>query len=267
MVMKHKYLNARMLLYITMLGLTVAALIYQMRRMAPSEVVGLEVTGRGRDWDNIAARQPLIIATDYGATSSNHDEKEMDYLYRLTQYITRRTGVEVALRLEARLDNLLPMLEAGEIDVLAGQLPRTSEIDTARFAWTRPRLIAPVLLAQRSDTTMLIRSQIDLAGKTIALPEGSAYRLFVEHLSQEMGVSIHTAEYPEGDTEDLLRLLQAGEIDYTLCSAARAEHYAALYPDLDISLPVTYSLRSGWLVRRSSVALQDSLALWIKRFR
>lgn len=264
--MQRRYFTPRVILYLIMLASTSAALVYQICRSVEQVAPPAEIS-IVRDWDEITRTPPLVIATDYGATTSRHDIKELEHLYRLAKFITKRTGIEAQILLEPRLDNLLTELEGGGIDLLAGHLPRTNEIDTGRFAWVRPTLIEPVLLVQRSDTASLIRSQLDLSGKVITLPEGSAYRIFVDHLAEEIGAEIYTAEYPDADTEHLLTLVQGGEADYTLCPSSRAKHYAELYPELDITLPITYSLRSGWVLRRSSPILKDSLSFWLKRMR
>lgn len=261
--MRSKYVTPRFVLYLVILVVTMLVFSYQMHKAR--EVSSREQeTFLGRDWMDIDGKSTLIIATDYGVTPSRHDTRELEHLYRLAQLVKRRTGVEVEVRLESRLDNLLDALEQGEIDLLAGNLPRTSSVDTIRFSWMRPILIGPVLLAQRNDTAILIKSQLELSGKTIALPSGSAYKIFVEHLAQEMGIDIYTKEYPNTDIESIVKLIQDSQADYTLCPSYRSQYYVALYPDLDISLPITYTLRSGWLLRSTSRVLQDSISSWLR---
>lgn len=261
-----KYVTLRLVLYAVMLLATSAALVYQVRRARFARPM-VEEVAKPRDWTDIVTHSPLVIATDYGATSSRHDVKELEYVYRLSQLITRRTGIAVEVRLEPRLDHLLDSVDAGRIDLLAGHLPRTSQIDTLRFGWVRSIITDPVLLVQRRDTASLIGSQLDLSGKTIALPRGSAYKLFVDHLSDEIGSEIYTAEYDEVDTDSLMHLVEVGTIDFTLCPSSRARYYTKIYPALDISLPITYTLRSGWVLSIHAPVLHDSLSLWIKSVR
>lgn len=260
--MNNRYITLRVVLYAIMLVTTSVALVYQVCRSGGEIPPPPESLGQ-RDWSEIAKAGGLVIATDYGATQSRHDAKELERLYQLAHYITKRTGIRVEICFEPRLDNLFGDLEAGRIDLLAGHLPRTSLVDTARFGWVRAIRSEPLLLAQRSDTAR-ITSLVELTGGSIALPSESVYKIFVEHLAQEVGLSLEMVEYPDVDTDSLLHLIREGRLDYTLCPSSRAKHYAAKYPELDITLPITHSLLFGWVARRSSPALLDSLELWLQ---
>ena len=51
----------------------------------------------------------------------------------------------------------------------------------------------------------------------------------------------------------------SGKINYTVCTSEEAERFARLFPTLDCTLPLSYSVRTAWLMRRNSPALRDSL--------
>ena len=125
----------------------------------------------------------------------------------------------------------------------------------------------PIYLVQRrADSTHHISRQVELAGRSITLPEASPLRLFLEHLGEEIGDSIRLAVDPHYATEGLAMLVASGKIPYTACSEEDAKRLAQKLPELDCSLPLSYSLRTTWLLRRSSPQLADSLLSWgVKR--
>ena len=146
-------------------------------------------------------------------------------------------------------------LRTGAVDVIARPLAHTVAIDTALFRPFGEATTGPIFLVQRkADSATHVGRQLDLAGRTITLPEASPLRLFLEHLGEEIGDSIRLAVDPHYATEGLAMLVASGKIPYTAC------------PELDCSLPLSYSLRTTWLLRRSSPQLADSLLSWgVKR--
>ena len=57
----------------------------------------------------------------------------------------------------------------------------------------------------------------------------------------------------------------SGKIDYTICTDKEAQRFKTLFPELDCTLPLSYSFRTAWLLRRTAPALSDSLSLWLKK--
>ena len=55
----------------------------------------------------------------------------------------------------------------------------------------------------------------------------------------------------------------AGSIDYTLATGREAERYRQILPELDCSLPLSYTIREAWLLRRDAPQLADSLSRWL----
>lgn len=215
-----------------------------------------------RDLGEISAEGRLRILAGYRDFAEHRTAPEGDNIYEQSKRISAHTGLEVQIVLEDSDAEALDMLSRGDVDVIARPLIRTSSIDTLRFAWVNEDTSGPIYLVQRSDTTLIVHQQLDLAGSTITLATNSPLELFVRHLSEEIGDSIHIQYDPHYQSEQLVALVAHGAIDYTLCTSREAETFRRRYPQLDITLPVSYSLRRGWLVRRSAPILRDSLELW-----
>lgn len=262
--MRSNYLSPRLLVYLLALLAVLGAWVYWQYK--PTEA-SHEAASYRRDWREISADAPMVIATGYTDITNPEDVRDLESVYTLARLITQRTGVEVRVRLEPLLGNMLDALERGEIDLLAGELIRTSEVDSQHFAWIRPRLLPPLYLAQRRDSATYITEQLGLVGKTIALPQGSPYKFFAQHLSEELGGPIHIVEYPHLSSDSIIELVRSGKLKYTLVSARTARQHAQQKDSLDMALPITFNLRGGWLLRRNAPDLKDSLNIWLGNLR
>lgn len=213
-----------------------------------------------KDYTEIHSVGRIIVATSYSAFAYDSTNSQ---LQTLIQTLSRNSGLDVNVVVEDNTRKMLDLLRAGEVDIIVKPLVRTSEIDTALFSWLHSEVSGPIYLVQRRDSTGQVSKQLDLTGKTIRLPQGSPQSIFLRHLSEEMGLSLDIEYDPVYNTEQIIMLVSAGEVDYTLCSESEATVYQELFPTLDFSLPVSHNLRRGWLIRKSSVHLRDSLRRWL----
>lgn len=250
-------LQAYLLALILALGL-----MYYLRPSTPQPSAPQPLSSR--DWPEIQREGVLRILSSYSDGGvSVQDGERTGTIYELAQELTARSGLRVEVVLENDWSKATQWLYSGRIDLLARPLAHTSEVDTLHFRPWRVRSAAPLYLVQRRDSAHLIRQQLELAGKQIVLPKASPYQLFLQHLSEEIGETIQLSYDSLYPSEQLAMRVAAGSIGYTLATAQEAARYRKLFPELDCSLPLSYSLREVWLLRRSSPQLADSLSRWI----
>ena len=93
---------------------------------------------------------------------------------------------------------------------------------------TSPIVLNRQVLVQRKtdspDDSLFIKSQLDLAGKTLNVVEGSPSILRIRNLGNEIGDTIYIKEVEKYGSEQLIALVAHGDIDYAVCeeSIARA---------------------------------------------
>lgn len=219
-----------------------------------------------RDYADISREGTLRLQATYNASERNSTSTDdLGHIQQLAHKISQVSGLTVDVVLENSRDKAMKMLLDRKIDILTQTFVHTSEIDTTAIRLLKEHFSGPLYLVQRRDSLTRITRQIDLAGKTITLPLASRLGIFVKHLSEEIGDSIQIAEDPVYDTEQLMIQIASKTIDYTLCTADEARYYATRFEDLDFSLPIAYSMRSAWVIRRESVVLADSLSNWLNR--
>ena len=212
-----------------------------------------------RDYPEIRKEGVLRLLTAYGEGGEVQDGKLTGLVYELAKRLHQRTGLQVEVVLENSWERALEELRTGAVDVIARPLAHTVAIDTALFRPFGEATTGPIFLVQRkADSATHVGRQLDLAGRTITLPEASPLKLFLD--------SIRLAVDPHYATEGLAMLVASGKIPYTACSEVDAKRLAEKLPELDCSLPLSYSLRTTWLLRRSAPQLADSLLSWgVKR--
>lgn len=259
-------LNTRYLIYGLAL-LCALGLMYYLRVRTNSASESARSANSERDYPEIRKEGVLRLLTAYGEGGEVQDGKLTGLVYELAKRLHQRTGLQVEVVLENSWERALEELRTGAVDVIARPLAHTVAIDTALFRPFGEATTGPIFLVQRkADSATHVGRQLDLAGRTITLPEASPLRLFLEHLGEEIGDSIRLAVDPHYATEGLAMLVASGKIPYTACSEEDARRLAEKLPELDCSLPLSYSLRTTWLLRRSSPQLADSLLSWgVKR--
>jgi membrane-bound lytic murein transglycosylase F len=112
-----------------------------------------------------------------------------------------------------------------------------------------------------------VRNQIGLAYKSIYVQANSAYADRLKTLSDEIGDSINIIEVPF-DSEELIKNVAKGEIDYTVCDENIAMVNSTYYPDIDISTPVSFMQNIAWGLRKNnSGKILNELNQWIDTYR
>jgi membrane-bound lytic murein transglycosylase F len=112
-----------------------------------------------------------------------------------------------------------------------------------------------------------LRSQIDLAGKSIYVQKGSLHAERLHSLAKEIGGSISVIEVPF-ESEVLIQLVDKGEIDYAISDENIATVNATYFPDIDVGTPVSFPQNVAWGIRKTnSDQLQEELNQWIIKFK
>jgi membrane-bound lytic murein transglycosylase MltF len=179
-----------------------------------------------------------------------------------------RGGAAVALRVvyvPVPREELIPALLAGRGDMIAAGMTVTEE-RARRVLFTEPyiRRVDEVLI-RHSGAPPLERIE-DLAGRTLLLTRGSSYVANARALSDRLVAAgqapIRIVEAPPYlETEDVLELVAAGTVRYSIADDHLAEVWDKLLPDLVVQHGV--HLVSGgtiaWAVHPGATALKASL--------
>ena len=137
--------------------------------------------------------------------------------YELLSDFCQSNGLELEMIVNENLDSCFSLLDSCKVDIVAVCIGSNREMKR-RYLITNPILMQRSVLVQRLPNNwsqmstanelenQLLRSSVDLAGKTIHLPQGSHEVKLLEHLSDQIGDTIYIIEC---DSLNSVELVQA----------------------------------------------------------
>ena len=167
-----------------------------------------------------------------------------------------------------QLEDALAGLNDGLYDMLVAQFPVTKE-SRDQFLFTDELYLDRQVLVQRSDSlgATAVKSQLDLAGKTLYVIKGSPMRDRIESLAREIGDSIYVAEDADYGPEQLFMRVAAGEINFAVINESIAREMASRYPGIDISTGISFSQFQSLIIKKDNQELCDSLNSWLRTLK
>ncbi len=231
-----------------------------------------------RDLDAILAEGKIRAVTNVNQTSYFiYKGEPMGFHFELLKKFADHQDLELEIITSNDIDEALEYLQTGAADLVAiGLSVSADRKEMMRF--TDPLIQATQVLVQRRPAgwnrmtedeiaEKLVRNQLDLAEKTIYVQKGSSYAQRLYNLERESGMDIGVIEVPY-DAEELARQVARGEIEYTVCDDYMANIICSLYPELDLSTPVSFPLNISWSVRKDGTdGLVNELNRWIAGFK
>lgn len=230
------------------------------------------------DLDEMKKQGTLRVVIDYNSTNYFiYKGKPMGYQLELLQEMCNYLSLKLDVTVSNDMEKNFTSLETGLVDVIATNIAVTKDCDP-KFSFTEPHSYTRQVLVQRKykreeeQSRMkifnpIIRNQLELGGKTIYVQKHSSYVQRLKNLSFEIGDSINVVEIPDYETEQLIGLVAAGEIDYTVCDENQARVNKNYYPNIDIETAISFPQKIAWAVRTSSPQLLTAINKWMVGFK
>ncbi len=117
------------------------------------------------------------------------------------------------------------------------------------------------------NDSLYIRTQLDLAQRTLHVVKGSPSILRIQNLGNEIGDTIYIKEIDKYGSEQLISMVAHGDIDYAVCDESIALAAADSLPQIDINTAISFTQFYSWAVSKQSPALLDSLNTWLDKFQ
>ncbi|MGB5314840.1 MAG: transporter substrate-binding domain-containing protein, partial [Robiginitalea sp.] len=199
----------------------------------------------------------------------------MGYEYEMLTRLAKRLGVELELRVAQDLDQMLEILQNGQVDLVAHGLAitegRKKEVAFSDYFY----LTKQVLVQRKPDNWRmltldaidkgLVQDPVELIEDTVSVRKNSSYLRRLVNLSREIGGSI-VLDTLEGNlsTDEIIKMVVDKKIKYTVADRNLALINASSYPILDVRVPVSFSQRIGWAMRKNAPALKKATDQWIQ---
>ena len=199
--------------------------------------------------------------------------------YELLSDFCKSNGLELEMTVNENLDSCFSLLDSCKVDVVAVGIGSNKDMKR-RYLLTNPILMQKSVLVQRLPKdwnkmstaneveNQLLRSSVDLAGKTIHLPKGSHAIKVLQHLSDQIGDTIYIVECDSLNSVDLVKAVSSGQIDYTVVEEYVARMASIGLKGLDTKLNVSVEQPLGWAIRNHAgdSTLLFALNGWIDSF-
>lgn len=231
-------------------------------------------------FQHLLERGKLVAATDCGVFNYwLTDGKPSGFEYELLNDFCKSQNLELEVLVIDDIDSCLRLLDSCQIDLIATGIGTTKEMKR-QYLLTMPILTQKSVLVQRMPQrwndmstdneieNQLLRSPMDLAGRTIVLPKGSHNVNVLKHLSDEIGDTIYIVENDTLNSLDLVRQVSEGKIDYTVVEEYVAQMANANFSGLDTKLAVSIEQPLGWAMRNhdNDSSLLMAVNSWIDNY-
>jgi membrane-bound lytic murein transglycosylase MltF len=219
----------------------------------------------------IQAEGILRIVTEYDQLGYYTSDNQIEgFHYELSKEIARLSGLEVYIYLEMSLENSFEGLLSNQYDIIARNIPITSELK-AHYLFTDPIVLSRQVLVQRmkahNNGIEPLRNHLDLAEKTLYIPKGSPALLRLRNLQHEIGDTIYVIENPLYTAGQLIIMVAKGEIEYAVCDLQTALTSQKQHPEIDLKTDISFTQLQSWAIRKDSPTLLDSLNHWLNIIR
>lgn len=221
------------------------------------------------DLDQIVQEGELNVLTLNVSTSYFiYREDTMGYNYDMARNFCESIGVKLNVIVAENEKRLLELLHKGIGDVVAYPIFVTNEMKDS-VIYCGPQQINHQVLVQRANKgDTILTSQDQLIGKTVYTVKDSKYYERINHFNDELGggIDIKCIDRDTVTTEDLIEMVSAGQIRYTLSDNVLAKLNKTYYNNINISLPMSFDQRSLWVVRHNSPLLAEALNKWVEKY-
>ncbi len=266
------FLNRYKYFLLAIISLLLVAIVFfsvvETKRKQKSE------TGAVKQNDLMKIRKSGILKSvvDYNSTDYFvYRGKPMGFKYELLKELSKELGVKLEISVINNLSETFQGVKNGRFDVVAKSLTVTKErsklIDfTVPILQTRQVLVQRAKQKPGADSTY-IESTLQLAGKKIYIQKNTSFFKRLQSLSEEIGADITIVEDSIFGVEQLVAQVAKGNIDYTVCDENIAKLNKTYYPNLDVSLAISFKQNIAWAVPKGSTVWKSYLNNWITNFK
>ncbi|MDE7411766.1 MAG: transglycosylase SLT domain-containing protein [Paramuribaculum sp.] len=193
-----------------------------------------------------------------------YKEMEMGYDYDLIKKFTADKHIVLDLKIAPSLSAAVAMLDSGKVDLVAYEVPVTSQYKAHVIHCGVENITTQVLVQPKTSRKNRISDVTQLVGREVYVERDSKYHHRLINLNEELGggVIICNVDRDTLITEDLIAMVSRGEIPLTIVDSDIARINKTYYSDLDITLPVSFPQRSAWGVSPHKAWLADSIDGW-----
>ncbi len=197
------------------------------------------------------------VAIEYGPLSLyRYNDTLGGFAYDFIRHIEASAGLPVKFHPVMTLSEALEGIDEGYYRMAVAAMPLSASL-SRNYASTVPVFLDRQVYVQMLDDSgkVEVRTQLDLACRTVHVMSGSPVAERLRNLASEIGDTIYVVEDSEYGNEQLFILAATGEIPGAVVTERTAKALAADYPRADISTAVSFTQFQSWLLGRNDTIL------------
>ena len=222
-----------------------------------------------RDWAEIKEDSVITVLAENSPVSYFiYRGRNRGFEYELLHEFAKDMNIRLQLKMVNNLDEMYQLLENCEGDIIACHLTKTEERKPF-LDFSTSCLQTHEVLVQRiphdTDTVNILINQIEeLRDKKIHVWQNSSFCAHLRELNENLDLNLTIVE-TQGDliTEELIRMVAEGEIDYTVAEESVAKIDLNYYRNLDIGLYLSAPQEIAFGLRKNSGTFLDTLNFWL----
>lgn len=208
----------------------------------------------------------LRVVTLYGPISYfDYRGDTLGFEYENVKKFAEEQNLILDVKVKNNVPELIESLNKGEADLAAYPIPFIAEYNS-EIIHCGPKEINCQVLVQKTGGEQ-ITDVTQLVGKEVYVEKDSKYQYRIENLNKELGggIKIKTVANDTIDTEDYLRMVSRGDIDYTVIDSDIAMLHKGDYSNIDTSLHVSLDQAASWAVAPDHKKLAQVVDAWEKK--
>lgn len=219
------------------------------------------------DLERILAEDTIRVVTLSRSTSYfDYKGEEMGFEYELAQRFANSLGVKLKMVTAKDEPEMIKMLNDKVVDLVAYPVIITNE-NKEKVSYAEHTFQTSQVLVQQKKKNKFeqIDDVVDLINKELVVVENSKYHKRLKNLDDEIGGGIQIITVSnEEDEESLIEQVSKGEIEYTIADDNIAKVNKTYFKNIDISMRISFTQRSAWILRKNSDDLETAVNKWFE---
>ena len=214
--------------------------------------------------EKILTRGSLEISTFYNTTDYYvYRGITRGFHYDLARDFAGYLGVNLRIvEVNNDIDTAIGRLQSGKYDLLAVSLTQTPERNE-QLRFSKPLFQTREVLVQNKNSQP-IKDMAQLDGKEIYIPKSAtSYKKVLQQIQDSLNIHIYITEIEHYSYEDLLHLVETGEINYTVIDENIAQASSYSMKNLDIALKLKEDISVSWATHSDASLLSSEINNWL----
>ncbi len=218
--------------------------------------------------EKIMIRGTLDISTFYNTTDYYvYRGITRGFHYDLAQDFAEYLGVKLRIiEVNNNIDTAIHRLQEGFFDLLAVSLTPTPE-RKERLSFSQPFFKTDEVLVRHKESAP-IQNHSELDGKEIFISKSaSSYKKVLQQIQDSLNIHIYITEIEHYSYEELIHLVETGEIDYTVIDENIAQASSYSMNNIDYSFKLKGDIAVSWATKPEAKLLTAEIDAWLKQIR